>query len=62
LLCFPPVALLRSKALIRSSETIVLESQLKAERMQASKCAATNHFVEASAALQEKRAPKFTGN
>lgn len=62
LLRLPPVALLRSKAMMRSSETAELETQLEAERMHASHCAATDDFVEAIAAFQEKRKPNFTGH
>lgn len=61
LLRLPPVALLRSKALLRSSETADLETQLTAERMHASQCAATEDFVEAIAAFREKRPPRFSG-
>ncbi|MEO8723593.1 MAG: hypothetical protein ABI395_08750, partial [Sphingobium sp.] len=57
----PPVALLRSKAVIRSAETAELETQLEVERMHASNCAATDDFVEAITAFQEKRTPNFTG-
>lgn len=61
LLHLPPVALLRSKALMRSSQNADLETQLEAERLHASKCAATEDFVEAMAAFQQKRKPVFTG-
>lgn len=61
LLGMSPVALVRSKAMMRSSETADLETQLEAERLHASKCAGTDDFVEAIAAFQEKRQPRFTG-
>lgn len=61
LLALPPVALLRSKALMRQSETSDLESQLQAERLHASQCGATEDFVEAITAFREKRQPRFTG-
>lgn len=61
LLRLPPVALLASKALMRSSETAELEAQLSAERMHASRCAGTEDFVEAIAAFSEKRPPRYTG-
>ena len=56
-----PLALLSSKALMRSSETADMETQLSAERMFVSRCAATQDFVEAIAAFGEKRQPLFTG-
>jgi len=56
-----PAALLNSKALMRSSETGDLETQLSTERLFASRCAATEDFVEAMAAFAEKRQPRFTG-
>jgi len=61
LLALPPAALLRSKALMRQSETSALDDQLQAERLHASQCAATEDFVEAITAFREKRQPRFTG-
>lgn len=61
LLAMPPAALLSSKALMRSSESADLETQLSAERLFASRCAATEDFVEAIMAFGEKRQPHFTG-
>ena len=61
LLAMSPIALFSSKALMRSSETADLETQLSAERMFVSRCAATDDFVEAMAAFGEKRQPHFTG-
>jgi 2-(1,2-epoxy-1,2-dihydrophenyl)acetyl-CoA isomerase len=61
LLRLSPVALLRSKAAMRSSETADLETQLETERVHAAQCAATDDFVEAIAAFQQKRAPNFSG-
>ncbi len=61
MLRMPPVALALSKAMMRNSETADLEGQLQTERLHASKCAGTEDFVEAIAALQEKREPRFMG-
>ncbi len=61
LLAMSPLALLSSKALMRSSATADMETQLSAERMFASRCAGTEDFVEAMAAFGEKRQPRFTG-
>lgn len=61
LLGMPPLALLSSKALMRTSETADLDTQLSAERMFVSRCAAADDFVEAMAAFAEKRKPRFTG-
>lgn len=61
LLGMSPIALLASKALMRSSETADFETQLSAERMFVSRCAASEDFVEAMAAFGEKRPPSFTG-
>jgi len=61
LLALPPLALLSSKALMRSSESADLDTQLSAERMFASRCASTEDFTEAIAAFSEKRQPRFTG-
>ena len=57
----PPVALWRSKALMRSAETADFETQLKAERLHASACGGTEDFVEAIAAFSEKRPPRYVG-
>lgn len=57
----PGVALRHSKALMRSSETADLETQLEAERHHAAKCAASEDFVEAITSFREKRPPRFTG-
>ena len=61
LLRMPPLALKRSKALMRSSETANFENQLQTERQHASKCGGTEDFVEAISAMREKREPRFTG-
>lgn len=61
LLAMSPLALLSSKALMRSSETADLDTQLSAERMFVSRCAATDDFVEAMAAFAEKRQANFKG-
>jgi len=61
LLRMPPLALSLSKALMRNSETADLEGQLQTERLHASACAGTEDFVEAVAALKEKREPRFSG-
>ena len=61
LLAMSPLALLSSKALMRSSATADMETQLSAERMFASRCAGTEDYVVAMAAFGEKRQPRFTG-
>ena len=61
LLAMAPLALLNSKALMRSSKTADMETQLSAERLFASRCAGTEDFAEAVAAFGEKRQPHFTG-
>ena len=61
LLALAPLALLNSKALMRSSKTADMETQLSAERLFASRCAGTEDFAEAVAAFGEKRQPHFTG-
>lgn len=61
LLALPPLALLSSKALMRSSESADLDTQLSAERMFVSRCASSEDFTEAMNAFAEKREPRFTG-
>jgi 2-(1,2-epoxy-1,2-dihydrophenyl)acetyl-CoA isomerase len=55
----PPIALLRTKALMRSSCNLSFSEQLDAEVDAASSCAATDDFVEAVTAQIEKRTPSF---
>jgi 2-(1,2-epoxy-1,2-dihydrophenyl)acetyl-CoA isomerase len=61
LMALPPLALLSSKALMRSSESADLDTQLSAERMFVSRCASSEDFTEAMNAFAEKREPRFTG-
>lgn len=61
LMALPPLALLSSKALMRSSESADLDTQLGAERMFVSRCASSEDFKEAMNAFAEKREPRFTG-
>lgn len=54
-----PIALLRTKALMRSSWNLGFSEQLDAEVDAASSCAATDDFVEAVTAQIERRTPSF---
>jgi 2-(1,2-epoxy-1,2-dihydrophenyl)acetyl-CoA isomerase len=56
-----PDALRRTKALLGVSETNGLERQLEAEGLHVGFGAASDNFVEAVRAFNEKRAPRFTG-
>ena len=56
-----PDALRRTKALLVASEGNSLERQLEAERMHVGFGAASDNFIEAVRAFNEKRAPKFSG-
>jgi enoyl-CoA hydratase/carnithine racemase len=57
-----PDALRRTKALLGVPETNGLERQLEAERFHVGFGAASDDFVEAVRALNEKRAPRFAGS
>jgi 2-(1,2-epoxy-1,2-dihydrophenyl)acetyl-CoA isomerase len=56
-----PDALQRTKALLSVSENNNLERQLEAERTHVGFGAASDNFVEAVRAFNEKRVPKFSG-
>lgn len=56
-----PDALRRTKALLGVSETNGLKTQLEAERFHVGFGAASDNFVEAVRAFNEKRAPGFSG-
>jgi 2-(1,2-epoxy-1,2-dihydrophenyl)acetyl-CoA isomerase len=56
-----PEALWRTKALLKISSGNNLQEQLAAERMHVAVGAASNDYLEAMKALQEKRAPRFCG-
>jgi 2-(1,2-epoxy-1,2-dihydrophenyl)acetyl-CoA isomerase len=56
-----PDALRRSKALLGVSENNSLERQLEAERTHVGFGAASDNFIEALRAFNEKRAPSFSG-
>ena len=61
LLAVAPIALRNTKALLRSSADATLETQLAAETVSASTCAATDNFVEAITAQLQRRPAAFTG-
>jgi 2-(1,2-epoxy-1,2-dihydrophenyl)acetyl-CoA isomerase len=56
-----PDALRRTKALLSDSANNNLEMQLEVERTHVGFGAASNNFIEAVRAFNEKRAPKFSG-
>jgi 2-(1,2-epoxy-1,2-dihydrophenyl)acetyl-CoA isomerase len=56
-----PDALRRTKALLSDSANNNLEMQMEAERTHVGFGAASNNFIEAVRAFNEKRAPKFSG-
>ncbi|MCS7079360.1 MAG: enoyl-CoA hydratase-related protein [Chloracidobacterium sp.] len=57
----PTQAIARTKALLRSSQTADLATQLNAECEHQAACAATADFREGVTAFLEKRPPVFTG-
>ena len=57
----PTVALGRTKALLHSSLTSDLDTQLDREKESFARCAATEDFAEGLNAFMEKRAPEFKG-
>jgi 2-(1,2-epoxy-1,2-dihydrophenyl)acetyl-CoA isomerase len=59
LLAVAPIALARTKALLRSSPDASLDEQLWAEVESASSCAATDDFVEAITAQVQRRTPAY---
>jgi 2-(1,2-epoxy-1,2-dihydrophenyl)acetyl-CoA isomerase len=56
-----PRSLWRTKDLLKSSRTNTLETQLAAERSHVAAGAASEDYLEAMKAFQEKRAPRFSG-
>jgi len=57
----PAGVLARTKALLRRSLDVPLESQLEAERQSFAACAAEDDFVEGVRAFVAKRPPRFAG-
>jgi 2-(1,2-epoxy-1,2-dihydrophenyl)acetyl-CoA isomerase len=62
LLRIAPQSLWRTKALLRASRCNDLEAQLSAEREHVAAGAASDDYLEAMKAFQEKRSPRFTGS